>query len=183
MTVRDGSNRCPKHKVKDGSFADSRRGSRHKRGYGVEWDRLREQVRVDAAGLCQPCLAVGVVHEGHHCDHRVSKGEWKRVHGTLAGVDDRSNLQWINRDCHAAKTAIDRLRAAGADVPPWSPASPEAAAGPAQALGAPFSHGPAAREQGRGGEMFTAALARTDRLVEVFTPAKTTPPGVEPLGT
>ena len=112
------------HKVKAGTFADSRRGSRHERGYGSRWDKIRERIKKRASGLCEPCVEIGVVHEGHQCDHRISKAEWKRLHGTLAGVDDDTNLQWMNRDCHAAKTIVDRQRAAGLDVPPWAPAAP-----------------------------------------------------------
>ena len=81
--VRDGTSRCAQHKVKPGSFSDSRRGSRHKRGYGSEWDRTREAVKLRASGLCEPCLAVGVVHEGHQCDHIISKAEWQRLRGSL----------------------------------------------------------------------------------------------------
>ncbi|RZI62339.1 MAG: HNH endonuclease [Rubrivivax sp.] len=122
--VHDGSARCDEHKVRPGSFADSRRGSRHDRGYGSRWDRTREAIKTRASGLCEPCRAAGFVHEGHHCDHVISKGEWLRLHGSLVGVDAPSNLQWLNRDCHAQKTVIDRMRASGADVPRWQPAAP-----------------------------------------------------------
>lgn len=154
------------HKVKAGSFADERRGSRHSRGYGAAWDRLRESIRVRAAGLCEPCLAVGLVHEGHQCDHKVSKAEWRRLHGSLAGVDDPSNLQWMHRDCHAAKTIIDRQRAAGADVPPWAPTRmthPAAEAGTAAGPGAPPRGAPGSPQVG-GGEKSAASPFRTDRL-------------------
>lgn len=125
--VRDGSSRCEAHKVRAGSFADAQRGSRHKRGYGTDWDKTREVVKVRANGLCEPCLAVGIVHEGHECDHVISKAEWRRLHRSLAGVDALTNLQWMNRDCHARKTVIDRMRAAGSDVPAWQPPTPTAA--------------------------------------------------------
>ena len=134
------------HKVNPGTFADSRRGSRHQRGYGSDWDARRERIKVRACGLCEPCLAVGVVHEGHQCDHIISKAEWKRLHGSLAGVDDDTNLQWMNRDCHAAKTIIDRQRAAGADVPPWAPAP--LATNPTPATEAGKSSGPSAPMRG-----------------------------------
>lgn len=157
------------HKVKAGSFADERRGSRHSRGYGAAWDRLRESIRVRAAGLCEPCLAVGLVHEGHQCDHKISRAEWRRLHGSLAGVDDPSNLQWMHRDCHAAKTIIDRQRAAGADVPPWAPTpTPTAAAaskpsGPgAPTRGAPGTGG----QEAGGGEKSAAPVLGTDRLAK-----------------
>lgn len=184
--VHDGTARCDLHKVRPGSFADERRGNRHKRGYGTEWDKTREAIKVRAHGLCEPCLTVGIAHEGHECDHVISKAEWRRVHGSLAGVDAPTNLQWMNRDCHAAKTVIDRMRAAGASVAPWSPQPPTAviarpagsqppartAPGPTAASGSSMAPGVGQKSEG--------SPARTVRLVEVSTAAKTTPPGVQP---
>lgn len=95
------------HKVKAGTFADSRRGTRQERGYGSAWDKLRARILKRDAGLCQPCLARGIVHAGTHVDHKVSKAEWKRLHGSLVGCDDDSNLQAINADCHRAKTQAE----------------------------------------------------------------------------
>lgn len=112
--VHDGTSRCAQHKVREGSFADSRRGSRHERGYGSAWDKLRARILQRDAGICQPCLAQGRVHDATHVDHKVSKGEWRRIHGSLAGVDDESNLQAINVDCHKAKTAREAQAARGA---------------------------------------------------------------------
>lgn len=114
VLVRDGSSRCDRHKVREGSFADRRRGSRHERGYGTEWDKTRARIMARDCGLCQPCLPLGIVHEAHHVDHKVSKAEWQRKHGTLAGVDADSNLQAINRDCHKLKTQAEAAAARGA---------------------------------------------------------------------
>lgn len=94
------------HKVKAGTFADSRRGSRHERGYGAKWVKTRKRVLLAASGLCQcaDCTSAGRIRPATEVDHRVSKAEWRRLHGSLAGVDAESNLQAINTDCHRLKT-------------------------------------------------------------------------------
>jgi 5-methylcytosine-specific restriction protein A len=81
--VRDGTSRCAEHKqpLVD-RFSDLRRGSRHERRYGSDWDRLRIVVLKRDAGICQPCLADGRVHQGNEVDHRIGKAQWKREHGT-----------------------------------------------------------------------------------------------------
>lgn len=119
VLVRDGTSRCPKH-PRENTFADSRRGSRHERGYGADWDKRRVRVLRRDNGLCQceDCKRDGRVLIATEVDHKVSKAEWKRRYGTLAGVDDDSNLGAINKDCHKAKTqreaaAARAARAAG----------------------------------------------------------------------
>jgi 5-methylcytosine-specific restriction protein A len=81
---------------------DTVRGNRHQRGYGAAWERLRIEILERDAGLCQPCLKVGVITTdtaGHRnqVDHIVPK--------TRGGTDDPSNLQTICPTCHKAKTA------------------------------------------------------------------------------
>jgi len=78
------------------------RTSRHERGYGTAWDKLRKRVLDRDRHLCQPCLREGRVHAATHVDHIVSKA--------AGGTDDESNLQAINVDCHQAKTAQDSGR-------------------------------------------------------------------------
>ncbi|MCZ8076434.1 MAG: HNH endonuclease, partial [Paucibacter sp.] len=126
VLVRDGSSRCMAHKVKAGTFADSRRGSRHERGYGSAWDKIRARILKRDAGLCQPCLALGIVHAGTHIDHKVSKAEWKRLHGSLDGCDDDSNLQAINADCHKLKTQAEAAAARGLASHPQTPTRADA---------------------------------------------------------
>lgn len=94
------------HKVKPGSFADSRRGSRHERGYGAAWDKLRARILKRDAGLCQcaDCKHLGRIRVATQVDHIVNKAEWRRLHGSLVGVDAESNLQAINAECHRLKT-------------------------------------------------------------------------------
>lgn len=97
-----GSSRCDVHKVEAGSFADRRRGSRHERGYGSAWDKLRLEVLRRDAGVCQPHLEQGVVHAGSHVDHRKAKAE--------GGTDDPANLWCVCVDFHRAKTAQEARR-------------------------------------------------------------------------
>jgi 5-methylcytosine-specific restriction protein A len=113
VLVRDGTARCEQHKVQPGRFGDRSRGTRQERGYGATWDRLRLQVLARDCGICQPCLREGRVHEATEVDHVVSKAQYRRLHGTLAGVDHEGNLQAINHDCHLAKTQRDRQQARG----------------------------------------------------------------------
>ena len=84
--VRDGGSRCELHKVRDGTFADRRRGTRHERGYGTEWDKLRPQVLARDAGLCQVCLIDGLVTISNIVDHIIPKAE--------GGTDDMVNLDF-----------------------------------------------------------------------------------------
>lgn len=81
--------------------------SRHKRGYGSAWDKLRAQVLKRDGYLCQcaeckgGALRLTVANE---VDHVVSKAAWLRQYRTMTGVDGPSNLQAIGRECHKRKT-------------------------------------------------------------------------------
>jgi 5-methylcytosine-specific restriction protein A len=103
--VHSGS-RCEQHlHLRTGTFSDPERKSRHERGYGSAWEKLRLEILERDARICQPCLKAGTrVHLASEVDHIVGKAEWQRLHRTLDGVDDPSNLQAINHDCHRAKT-------------------------------------------------------------------------------
>lgn len=100
MLVRDGTTRCAAHKVKPGSFADPRRGTRHERGYGTAWDHTRERIMRRDGGLCQPSLRHGLVVTAHMVDHKVPKAR--------GGTDDDDNLQAISRAVHQAKTDAEK---------------------------------------------------------------------------
>lgn len=81
------------------------RGSRHARGYGAAWDRLRLEVLKRDNYLCQECMRQGkltplcIKPHDHAVDHIKPK-----AHG---GSDDFQNLQSLCIDCHTAKTAQD----------------------------------------------------------------------------
>lgn len=103
---------CPEHKrAASGSFADKDRGTRHQRGYGTNWEKLRLTILRRDNGLCQECLrngilkAVGDKPYSAFCDHIVPKAE--------GGTDDESNLQTLCRTCHTAKTDKEKLRGRG----------------------------------------------------------------------
>lgn len=99
--VHDGTSRCAAHKARPGTFADRARGTRHQRGYGAQWDRIREQIMRRDAGICQPCLRHGTQHNAHAVDHIVPKER--------GGTDDDANLQAICREAHSAKTSAEKL--------------------------------------------------------------------------
>jgi 5-methylcytosine-specific restriction protein A len=103
--VGDGSGYCATHQDdrKAGKFADDRRGSRHERGYGKEWDILRKRILSRDKGLCQPCLQQKRYRPARHVDHIIPKFE--------DGTDDDANLQAICKTCHDAKTQAEALRA------------------------------------------------------------------------
>ncbi len=73
------------------------RGSRHERGYGALWDRIRKQAMTRDKHLCVPCMAHGRCTPAREVDHITPKEQ--------GGTDDLSNLQSICRACHSDKTA------------------------------------------------------------------------------
>lgn len=86
-----------------GKFSDSRRGSRHERGYGASWERIRKRILRRDKGLCQVCLAAGRYRPAKAVDHIVPKFE--------DGTDDDENLQAICQACHDMKTTAEAARA------------------------------------------------------------------------
>lgn len=83
-----------------GGWNAPHRGSRHERGYGTAWDKLRERILRRDAGLCQPCMRRGHVTPGcRTVDHKVNKAQ--------GGTDDDANLQAICEPCHRAKTQAE----------------------------------------------------------------------------
>lgn len=98
VLVRTGGSRCQQH-LFVGKFGDDRRGTRHERGYGSEWDRKRQEILKRDNGLCCPCRRAARVTIGREVDHVVPKAR--------GGTDDDGNLQTICRACHKAKTAAE----------------------------------------------------------------------------
>lgn len=70
--------------------------SRHERGYGRHWERLRQQAMTRDKRLCQPCLRAGRVTPATEVDHVMPKAK--------GGTDDMANLAAICHKCHAEKT-------------------------------------------------------------------------------
>ncbi len=74
--------------------------SRHDRGYGARWEKLRLVVLAGDGFMCRVCMARGRPTPATQVDHIVPKAR--------GGTDDPSNLQAICEDCHKAKTNDDR---------------------------------------------------------------------------
>lgn len=99
----DASGYCSTHKPSDSGWGRYQKGrSRHERGYGSAWDKLREQIlqRDKYICRCDECQRLGLIKEATHVDHIIAK-----AHG---GTDDPSNLRAINKECHKKKTARER---------------------------------------------------------------------------
>lgn len=84
--------------------------SRHSRGYGAEWEKLRARVMARDKRLCQPCHRNGRVTMATQVDHIVSKAEAKRMRWTETQVNDPANLQAICKPCHDKKTTEETGR-------------------------------------------------------------------------
>ena len=68
--------------------------SRHERGYGKEWSRLRIQVMQRDRGLCQcdQCKQAKRLTVAHEVDHIKPKAQ--------GGTDDMANLRAVSHECH-----------------------------------------------------------------------------------
>ena len=83
----------------------SNKPSRHARGYGSAWQRIRKQALDRDKWLCRRCLKRGLLTplgmrpRDHEVDHIKPKDK--------GGTDELSNLQSLCPDCHHEKTAED----------------------------------------------------------------------------
>lgn len=91
-----GGGYCEAHKSKASGWNRYDRGSRHARGYGTQWERVRRQALQRDHGLCRVCLANGKVTPADAVDHIIPKSR--------GGGDDLENLQGICNTCHQQKT-------------------------------------------------------------------------------
>lgn len=100
----DKTGYCDKHKKTENGWSRNERtkGNRHKRGYGYQWEKLRQKILKRDEYLCQPSLRKGLVVVAEEVDHIIPK-----EHG---GTDEESNLQSISKVEHRAKTAKERGR-------------------------------------------------------------------------
>ena len=92
-----GTSRCAEHKIKPWQH---KKGSRHERGYGSKWDKLRKVIMYRDNGLCQVCLKAGYVTQAVAVDHIIPKAQ--------GGTDAESNLQAICKQCHDKKTEAEK---------------------------------------------------------------------------
>lgn len=74
--------------------------SRHARGYGSKWVKLRARILERDQYLCVPCRARGIIASATSVDHIKPKAK--------GGTDDPSNLRSLCGDCRKAKDAEDR---------------------------------------------------------------------------
>ena len=79
--------------------------TRHERGYGHKWDKLRLTILQRDSYLCQPCLNKGKPTPATQVDHITPKAS--------GGTDDPDNLQSICTPCHDAKTKAETAQANG----------------------------------------------------------------------
>ncbi|CAG9423134.1 HNH endonuclease [Providencia alcalifaciens] len=100
-TTTDRSGYCQEH-MNTGWENHQQGKSRHERGYGSKWDKIRARVLHRDKHLCQECLKSGRPTEAKTVDHIKPK-----AHG---GTDDDSNLQSLCWSCHRSKTASERTR-------------------------------------------------------------------------
>ena len=84
------------------------RGSRHDRGYGSDWTRLRLRILKRDMHLCQPCLRKSRATPATQVDHITPKAK--------GGTDDDDNLEAICAECHAVKTTAEAAEAQGRTV-------------------------------------------------------------------
>lgn len=113
--------RCEKHKRASWE-ADRQRGNRHQRGYGAEWEKLREIVLRRDNYLCQPCLRDGkltaVITGNPRHPHAANVDHVKPK--AQGGTDDPANLETTCLTCHKAKTAREgrgTKQSGGGDAP------------------------------------------------------------------
>jgi 5-methylcytosine-specific restriction protein A len=89
--------------------------SRHTRGYGAAWVRLRETIIQRDFGLCQACKREGRLNpyrkgQGFAVDHIVPKA--------AGGTDEPGNLELKCGPCHSAKTEREAADAQGRTIKP-----------------------------------------------------------------
>ena len=80
--------------------------SRHERGYGTEWDKVRRLVLERDEHLCQcrHCKEEGRTAIATEVDHIVSRANAQALGWSKARAEHSSNLQAINTQCHVRKT-------------------------------------------------------------------------------
>ena len=91
-------------------------GSRHERGYGSDWVKLRRSILERDGHLCRACLSEGRPTEATDVDHIRPKAK--------GGTDNPDNLQSLCGPCHRIKTRADTRRGVSVGLDGW-PTGPE----------------------------------------------------------
>jgi 5-methylcytosine-specific restriction endonuclease McrA len=84
------------------------RGSRHERGYGSNWVKLRKLILDHDGYICQPCKRAGRLTPATEVDHIKPKAQ--------GGDDGADNCEAICHDCHMDKTKREAAEAQGRSV-------------------------------------------------------------------
>lgn len=111
-TTTDRTGYCIDHIKTENTWSKYQDGkSRHERGYGTAWSKLRLKVLKRDRYLCQceECKRLRLTRPATEVDHLVPK-----AHG---GGDSLSNLRAINKECHKRKTARERQMGGGSKIP------------------------------------------------------------------
>ena len=85
--------------------------SRHERGYGYQWEKLRKGILKRDRYLCQPCERQGIATPATEVDHITPKAK--------DGTDEHDNLQSICQSCHRAKTKAETSGKIAIGVDGW----------------------------------------------------------------
>jgi len=78
------------------------RKSRHERGYGSLWEKIRKRVLDRDSGLCQACTRKGRVALGREVHHKTPRAQ--------GGRDEDSNLETLCHECHLEADAAVQQR-------------------------------------------------------------------------
>lgn len=84
--------------------------SRHSRGYGTAWDKLRKYILERDNYLCQcnNCKGGNIrVTQASEVDHITSKANAAKLGWNDSQIDSENNLQAINKECHKQKSLIE----------------------------------------------------------------------------
>lgn len=82
--------------------------TRQERGYGAEWEKLRQQTIKRDKGLCQQCIREGRVTIGKDVDHVVSRAEAHRRGWSKERTECLANTQYLCKPCHDVKTEAEQ---------------------------------------------------------------------------
>jgi 5-methylcytosine-specific restriction enzyme A len=82
--------------------------SRHKRGYGNAWDKLRVQILKRDCGMCQCNQCMGIRLTASEVHHITSKAKAQALGWTQQQTDNPSNLQAVNSECHKRITLAEQ---------------------------------------------------------------------------
>lgn len=104
---RNANGYCDEHAgiAKQWSHQRNGKGNAIKRGYGWDWQKLRDQILRRDGFLCQceDCRKKPMPLVAHEVDHITPKAE--------GGTDDPGNLRAISKACHRLKSAAEARRA------------------------------------------------------------------------